>query len=756
MARKAKSIADTSENLPSSIMDVEENRAKQSYIDEETTKKESQRKIDLLARAKKFFERSEAYESAQRAEERDDIEFVGLLKQWPDDIRFARENDPQGARPCLTVDKVNQYKNQIVNQIRQNRPGIKIRPVDDNADIEVAEIFQGLIRHIEDESKADVAYDWAAEGAVDSGLGYILVTTEYCGNTFDQKIKINRVANRFSCYAPPESVEPDGSDYEEFGIAEMVSRDAFKREYPNADPVDFNVGESWNQWWCDDKDIRKGGYYYADYKDDEIVLLENGDSVFRSEYEERLAKGEQLPFIVISPDGKEKTRKAKRKIIKYCVMSGAEILEETEIVGQFIPVIPVMGIETNYEGKRYLRGIVRGVKDAQRMYNYNRSIIAEALSLTNRVPYIGAVGQFKSKAKNWQRANNTNYAYLEYDPVTIDGVMAPKPERQSFAGPPSGLLADIQTSEHDIQAALGMYQASIGQNVNAKSGRALNSEKTAGDMATFHFPDNLGRAIRQVGRIIVGMIPHIYDTARVVRILGEDGTPDYAQLDPESPQAITKYKDQTGAIKKIYNLGVGQYDVTVTTGASFASKREEGAEFLTQAVQTNPALMPIIGDLMFKSMDMPYAAEIAERLRKLLDPKLLDVNDSESPEVQQVKMQMGQHIDQLTQRLQAAEQAMQDAEVEAQELKRKADDNTVKQDVEMLKVQLEERKISIDEYKAETDRLKVEIDAYQNAQNALDQSRIDAIEESMTHVEGAVGHIIDFVQPETITEEVPE
>jgi hypothetical protein len=744
MARKAKSIDNVEKNTPTPIMDTDENRAKSLQDD----KRDNERKADLLSRAKKYFERVEAYESDQRRLEKEDIEFVGLLKQWPDDIRNFRENDPQGARPCLTVDKTNQYKNQIVNQIRQNRPSIKVRPVDDNADIEVAEIYDGIVRHIQDVSRADIAYDWAAECAVDAGLGFFRITTEYCGDSFEQEIKVCKISNRFSCYAPPESQEPDGQDYEEFGIAEMVPRSQFKREYPNADLSDFTVGQSRVDWWNDEHDVRVAEYFYCDYVEDTLLLLDDGNSVFASEF---LKDIEETEYPVIT-QRVLKQRPAKRKVVKWCKLSGSSILEETEIVGQFIPVVPVYGIETVVEGRKYWRGIIRGVKDAQRMYNYNRSTIAEALSLTNRVPYIGAVGQFKTKFKNWMRANVANYAFLEYDPVTIDGVMAPPPQRQGFAGPPTGLLADIETSEHDIQAALGMYQASIGQNTNAKSGRALNSEKVAGDMATFHFPDNLARSMRQAGRIMVGMIPHIYDTQRVVRILGEDGTPNYAQLDPEQDEAMRKTRAMDGTIKKIYNIGVGQYDVTVSIGSSYATKRQEGADFLTQVAQSSPDLMPVIGDVLFKSLDMPYADEIANRLKKMLDPKLQDDASGDSPEVQQIKMQMGQHIEQLTQRLQDAESAMQAAEVEAQELQRKATDNQVKQEVEMLKVSLEERKIQIDEYKAETERLKVEIEAYQNAQNALDKSELDQIKQSVSTVEAAMSHVIDIVNPQEVAE----
>lgn len=699
---------------------------------------------DVVSAAKKFFQRCLTAEEDQRSDELDDIRFVGLLEQWPENIRFLREADPQGARPCLTVDKVNQYKNQIVNNIRQNRPGIKVRPVDDKGDPEVAEVLQGIINHIEDSSNADVAYDWAAEGAVTSGIGFFRILTEYIGESFDQDIRIKRISNRFSVYFDPDSKSPDGSDATQVLITEMIARDDFKRDYPDADPCPWESSTGDNNAWIAEDEVRIAEYFYIEQVKDELYLLEDGNSIYASKYKEKYQPesetGEQpedyenlaplepqqaIPQVI-------KSRPAYRKVVKWCKLTAADELESTIIPGEYIPVVPVIGIETIVDGKRYLRGIVRGVKDAQRMYNYNRSTIAESLNLTIKAPFIGYTGQFKTASDKWASANRVNYAYLEADPISVNGTLAPLPQRQGFAGVPTGLMQDIQTSEHDIQSALGMYASNIAQDSQAKSGRAITAQRQVGDMATFHFPDNQGRSIRHAGQIILGMIPSIYDTARIVRILGEDGSTDHAQINPDATQPVTEQRDEMGAIKKIYNIGMGRYDVTISTGPSYASKRQEGADFMTQLVQTSPDLMPVIGDLLFKSMDMPYAEEISERMKKMMPPQLQDQEGEDNPQVQQVKQQASQAIQQLQQQLEAAHQAMQQAEQEAKQLEAKANDAEGKRLYDM-------KKLEIDAYNAETNRLKVEIDAMQNAQ-PFSPERLQMMED-------AVAKLIDGMQP---------
>ena len=172
-------------------------------------------------------------EGTERAKMLDDLRFC-TLDQWPAEIRTARENDPNGSRPCLTIDKINQYITQVVNDERKNKPGIKTRPVDDFADIETAKIYDGLIRHIEDRSNASIAYTTAGELAVKIGLGYFRVVTEYISpDSFDQEPRIKRIPNTFSVFLGPH-IQPDGSDAEYGFIIEEVPQERFEREFPDA------------------------------------------------------------------------------------------------------------------------------------------------------------------------------------------------------------------------------------------------------------------------------------------------------------------------------------------------------------------------------------------------------------------------------------------------------------------------------------------------------------------------------------------
>jgi Phage P22-like portal protein len=677
----------------------------------------------IVERAKDFFKRVVEAESDQREEELDDIRFANL-DQWPSLIKNIRENDPQGARPCLVVDKVGQYKNQIVNSMRENRPSIKVRPVDDIADKEVADVYEGLVRHIQDTSKADIAYDWAGECAATSGLGYFRILTEYVDDTFQQQIRIARIRNRFSVYFDPNSKEPDGSDAKECIITDVMPKEAFEQMYPECDTSSWDVATGDNGWH--DKDtVRIAEYFYIEKKKEELYLLEDGNSIFASEYAEKYLKetesaqedNQEPAGYDVGDEGQGEmpnqedvqplqapqviaARAANKITVKWCKIAGGEDkpLKETTFPGIYIPVIPVIGIESDLDGKRYLRGIIRGVKDAQRVYNYQRSVMTESLGLTVKAPFIGATGQFKTSGDKWAASNNVNFPYLEYDPVTTQGQLAPPPQRQGYAGVPAGLLQDMETSEHDIQASLGMYQASIGQDGNAKSGIAMNAQQKAGDLATFQFPDNLAKSVRHCGRILIDIIPLVMEKAQMVRILGEDGSHDYANIDPEQPQAKVEKRGQDGAIKKIFNLGVGKYDVTSTVGSSFATKRMEGANFMTQIAQSNPDLVTIIGDIMFKAMDMPYSDDVAKRLKIMLPPPIQQAlqadEQGENPEVQQVKQQAQQIIDQLTQQLQSAHAAMQEADQEHQQATSGQGAEEAKINADGMKAQAEAAKAS--------------------------------------------------------------
>lgn len=563
-------------------------------------------------------------ESTERAKMEDDLAFC-TLDQWDANIRRDRENDPNGARPCLTIDKINQYIVQVVNDERQNKPAIKVRPVDDASDVDTAKVFQGLIRHIEDQSNAQVAYLTAGEWAVKVGLGYFRILTEYENEkTSNQKICIKRIPNAFNVYLGPHDM-PDGSDAEYGFIFEDMPIEDFKRLYPGKKVAkeDFDALGDALEWRQEDT-IRVCEYFYADYANLPEAELEDGSK-----------------------------RPVTKRTMKWCKFTGAEIIDKRDWPGKYVPIVEVVGRESFVKGKRILWGLVRPAKDSLRMNNYWMSAITEKIGLAPKVPFIGAEGQFEGRENEWRKANVENRAYLQYKPIDINGNALPPPQRVAPAPVEAAMIQMTGLIERDVKASLGMYKAAVGDTDPQQSGRAILALQRESDTGTLHFSDNLSISIRHAGRILIDLIPKIMDTKRIVRLLEEDGTINTVQIDPDSPQAKL-----ANGVKSIYNLGVGEYDVTITTGPSYNTKRMEAAEAMLKITEGKPEVLQIMGDLMFKSMDWPMADQIAERFKKLLPPVLQDPKEGQMPVPPQVQMQMQQ----MQQALQMASQRIQELE----------------------------------------------------------------------------------------------
>jgi len=375
--------------------------------------------------------------------------------------------------------------------------------------------------------------------------------------------------------------------------------------------------------------------------------------------------------------------------------------------------VPVYGHLIDVAGERQITGLIHDAIDGQRMYNYSVSAYVERVALVPKAPFIAAEGQIEGHEAEWASANTSNLPVLTYKPTDLNGTPVPPPQRQPGADVPTGWLQAMQMTEHDIQSALGMYNASLGAPSNEKSGKAITARQRESDNSTFHFIDNLSRSIRQIGRILVDLIPKIYDTQRVVRILGEDGSVDTAEINPDSEAPMMERRDNAGTvIAKIYNPTLGKYDVSITTGPAYTTKRQEAADFMTQVAQANPQLMPLIGDLMFKAMDMPYAEEIAERLKLMLPQQILD-HESKEEQPQQIPPQVQQAIDMAGQQIEQLHGALTQAQ---QQLEAMAGDKQAEQQ----KAALEQQKLEIEGYKAETERMGVQIEAMQ-AQAAQQQ-----------------------------------
>ena len=635
---------------------------------------------DLNTMRSRFTMAVSAY-SESREDELDDLRFAAGSPdnqwQWPADV-LATRGSVQGqtinARPCLTINKLPQHVKQVTNDQRQNRPSGKVIPADDKADIEVAEIFDGIVRHIEYISDADVAYDTACENQVTYGEGYIRLLTEYCNDdSFEQDIRIARVRNSFSVYMDPTIEDPCGSDAEWCFVTQDLTADEYERQFPDASPVSTmmqrGVGDQSLSPWISEKTVRIAEYFYTEHTPGRLNLYHGDVSAMENSPEDRQMKQMGMKPI--------KTRIVDQKKIKWCKTNGFEFIEERDWAGKWIPVIRVVGNEFEVDGRLYVSGLIRNAKDAQRMYNYWVSQEAEMLALAPKAPFIGYGGQFEGYEQQWKTANTTNWPYLEVNPDVTDGAggVLPLPARSQPPMASSGLLQAKAGASDDIKSTTGQYDSSLGATSNERSGRAILAREKQGDTGTYHYVDNLARAIRYTTRQIVDLIPKIYDTQRIARIIGIDGETDSAMIDPNQPQPVRKIVDQAGVvIKKIYNPGVGQYDVCVTTGPSYMTKRQESLDAMSQLLQGNPQLWAVAGDLFIKNMDWPGAQEMSKRFAKTIDPKLLADDDDPALQAAQQQMQaMGQEMEQMHQMLQNVSKSM-----EAQDLQVKQFDSQVK------------------------------------------------------------------------------
>lgn len=648
-------------------------------------KSEGEDPKDEMAEIRAKYKEAEEYWDDNRQAALHDINFAAG-DQWPSDIMAQRERDK---RPCLTVDKLNQYVRQIVNDGRQNRPSIKVRPVDGGADVATAEVFQGIIRHIEERSNADTAYDCALSSAAINGFGFFRILTEYSGDdTFNQDICIKRVRNPLSVITGPFQ-EADGSDMPYAFVPELMPKEEFERKYPGKIPTDFETNDEYGNWYGDQVIVAE--YWCAEEEDRTLYLLLDGSVISRAKYDELEASGVDIKSLV------KESRNIPKRTVKRAKVSGNDFLEPlTEWPGKYIPILVVLGNEIDVEGKVILSGIIRPAKDSQRLYNYSRSSFAERVALTPKAPWVAAEGQVEDYADDWNTANTENHSVLRYRPMSLNGQPVPPPQRTSASDMPVGFSQDMQLSEHDIQGAIGMYSASLGAPSNERSGKAITARQKEGDVGTFHYHDNLNRAIRHAGRILVDLIPHIYDSNRIVRILGYDSTPDQVEINPMQSTA-----SQRLGVKTVYNLGVGSYDVAIDTGPSYTTMRQEASESMERMVQANPQLMSVIGDLLVKSMDWPGAEQIADRLKLTLAPQVLEAEKAKkdmSPEMQQMQAQFDQQMQEKDQMMQQAAQMLQELQSEVAKLQAGAEQKN-------KELQLKAADTEIKAYVAETDRM---------------------------------------------------
>ena len=580
--------------------------------------------------------------SNNRVHALDDINFRNG-DQWGEEEKRIRDD---AKRPALTFNHLEGFIDQVVGDQRQNKSAIKVRPVENNKekpskvqniagdnDYDLADVYSGLVRNIEYNSRADIAYDTAFDHAVGHGFGYFRFITEYSDDdTFDQDIKIKRIQNAMTVYLDPAMKEPTGEDAMYGFISEYYDRKEFERKWPKAKGADFQdkgYGENREHWWESDK-IRVAEYYRKIPVKKTIAMFESGavyeigkPGADENEIEARIAELElkHEDNIYADEDGKRKTRVVDSHIVERYTVGGGEILDGPEIwAGKYIPIVPMWGKELNVNGETYWRGVIRHAKDAQRNYNYWETNATEHVALQPKVPFILTANQVKGYEYMWRTANTENHGYLVYN---ADPASPGAPQRQLPAQQPMGSIERIQSSRQNMMFTTGIHEGGLGAKSNETSGKAILARQKEGDIATFAFSDNKSRAIAHGGKILLDLIPKIYDTNRVVRIRNVDDTEDFVEINKTLEDG-----------SKVHDLSVGKYDVVVTSGPSYNTQRMEAADTLLELGRAFPRLMEIAGDLVLKSLDIPYAEEIAKRVRKSIPQELLEASDSEEQEEQ--------------------------------------------------------------------------------------------------------------------------
>lgn len=616
----------------------------------------------ILRESRKRFNRCVDWEKSARALFESDIEFAegdsDNLFQWPEAVRTRMQDND---RALLTINKTKQHCLDIINDARQSRVAIKIRATGGGASAESAQVFAGVVRHIEYISNAAAAYQHALGFAVRGGIGYWRVVTDYANDdSFDQEVFIRPINDPLSVYLDPDIVQFDGSDAG-FGFVFTDSpKDEYEARHPDHKEATgpssiFNAAETWAR----EDQVRMAEYFRRVEVSDKLLAYDDPDKpaqqgqqpsqkvVRASDLEPELVK--QLLALPST-----KSRPIRSHKVEWFKIVGDTIVERGDWPGIYIPIVRCVGEETVIKKTLDRKGQTRALKDPQRMFNYNAVGSVEFGALQSKTPYVGPADAIEGFTQDWENANKQNLAFLAYNHRDDEGNEIPAPRRQE---PPTGAPVFIQgmnDAAEWMRMVSGQYQADMGAPSNERSGAAINARQRQGDNATFHFLDHQGIAIRYTGKILLDLIPKIYDTERVLEIMSENGVPSKVKIDPspDNKEAFQKVAEDRDEVVAIFNPKVGKYEVESDVGPAFATQRQEAWNAYVQILTQNKDLVHLIGDLAFKCADFPGADEIAERLKRMVPQQALQ--DGPSPDLaaaQQQIQQMQALMQQLAQKL---------------------------------------------------------------------------------------------------------
>ena len=670
---------------------------------------------DKIEEAISEYEEFESHWSETRQEMLDDIRFARLGEQWDETIRSNRARD---GRPVLTINKCPVFARQVLNDARQNKPTIKVHPVDDHADVATAEVMNGIIRNIETISNASVAYDTGLENAVYSGMGFWRVSIDFASyDQFEKDILIERIPNPMSVMPDMNSQAADASDWNKCFITETISREQFKNDYPDASPVDWKRGQTMDDDWRTEDDVRIAERWSRSPKRDDLLKLSDGTILLSENYTKNQDLFTSLGLQVI-----ETRETVTHKVIQE-ILTADDVLETIEWAGRYIPIVPVYGEEFNVEGKRYFMSMFRQAKDPQRMFNYWRTSSTELVALQPKAPFIGAKGQFDSDAKNWASANTDNHAYLEYD--VVEGAQG-TPQRQPPPTVSQGALQEAMNADMDMKGIIGIQDPNLGiGQTHDMSGKAVREWKAGGDLSNFHFIDNFSRAIEYTGKILLDIIPSVYSEKRVQRVMGIDGV---AEAVP-----INQPYQKSGS-EKIHDFSKGKYDLTVETGTSYGTRRIEARESMENIVKSAPQMLNLLGDLIAKNMDWEGSDEMAKRFEAMLPPQIqalkamTDIPEEARIHVAQAQGQMQEMqglLQQKDQMLAQMDQAIKELRLQ---VTNKQGDNQIKQE-----------KLALDKYIVE---LKEQNDLMQMEMQARYDKELEALKQSFKQIQNISPNLV--------------
>ena len=729
----------------------------------------------LIAEARRRWQKCADAESAQRKR-------ILLAKQfragdqWHDAIKIAREGSmaiqgqpAQPPRPCLVVDRLSQPVRQVSNTIKNASFGFDVLPNGAGADTETADIFKGYMRRVHNMARGESPVEWAADGAIEGGIGWFRLRTDYVYETwdgdvndpevFDQEVRMERITNNLTVYCDPSAMRPTRSDAQFMFVTEDLDKDEFKRRYPKADMrglEEFMALGDMVGWMTTDS-IRIAEYYRIDYTNRTFCKLVDGSIVEKVKDGPTYEKDQILTERVMRVPS-----------VKCDIINAVESLQQYEWVGSRIPLIPVLGEELNVDGKPVLRGIISEGMDAQRMVNYTYSGAMETFALAPKAPFVAAAGQIDAYISLWQQANTANLSYLPYNPIDIMGTMVPPPQRQNFEPPIQAAVMLMQASEEAIKATTSTGDASLGNShPNERSGRALQALQAASDLSNSNYPDNVRRALIYAAELMMEVIPKITRPGQILQIMGVDEEPEQVMIgqpykpnangvpEPAPPDITPEQAKMKASLFKFYDLNNGRYAVTVSVGKATATKREEGAMALGELIPHLPPAMAAVATPDYvRQLSFPGAQKIAERLEKALPPELQPQKDGEqAPDPQQLQMQIQQLNQQLQQAMQAiqTDQAKQQAHIQSAQIdaQSKQQDTAIDADVRMkiaqMQAQLEWRKAALD---AET---KIRIEEMKLRGLAM-QAEVDAQEAALQRATGIQSQQSDQQHEAALTE----